>query len=89
MRVTAIESIKDGVCRSYGEGEYIGHKAPSKGLLSEIEGVNNPCIKLDSGKYIWGYQCWWGETEMFNQKYKDSIKETIIVDVPENIEPKP
>jgi hypothetical protein len=88
MRVTAIESIKDGICRSYGEGEYIGDKSPSKGWLSEIEGAKNPCIKLDSGKYVWGFQCWWGATEKFNNKYKDLIKETIIVDVPENIEPK-
>lgn len=23
-------------------------------------GRPNPCIKLDSGKYVWGFECWWG-----------------------------
>ena len=88
MRVIAIESIKNGVCRSYGEGEYIGHREPNGGWMKDL-GIKNPCIKLDSGKYIWGYQCWWGEIEKFNNKYKELIKEIIIVDVDENIEPKP
>lgn len=35
MRVTAIESIKDGVCRSYGEGEYIGDKEPNGGWMKD------------------------------------------------------
>ena len=60
MLVTAIESIKDGICRSYGEGEYIGDKEPNGGWMKDT-GIKNPCIKLDSGKYVWGYQCWWGE----------------------------
>lgn len=88
MRVTAIESIEDGVCRSYGEGEYIGDKEPNSGLMKDT-GIKYPCIKLDSGKYVWGYQCWWCETTEFNEEYKDSIKKTIIVDIDENIEPKP
>lgn len=85
MRVTTIESIKDGVCRSYGEGEYIGNKEPNGGLLKDT-GIKNPCIKLDNGKYVWGYQCWWGEAAIFNEKFQGEI---IIVDVDENIEPKP
>jgi len=88
MRVTAIESIKDGICRSYGEGEYIGDKEPNSGWMKDT-GIKNPCIKLDSGQYVWGYQCWWGATDKFKEKYKDSIKETIIVEVPEIVEPKP
>jgi hypothetical protein len=87
MKVTAIESIKDGICRSYGEGEYIGDKEPNGGWMKDT-GIKNPCIKLDSGKYVWGFQCWWGATDKFNEKYKNSIKETIIVEVPEIIEPK-
>lgn len=87
MRVIAIQSINKGVCRSYGEGEYLGEKEPNGGPFKD-SGIKNPCIKLDSGQYVWGYQCWWGNIEDFYKKYKDSIKETIIVDVPEIIEPK-
>lgn len=87
MRVTAIKSIKDGVCLSYGEGQYIGDLEPNGGFRKDT-GIKNPCIKLDSGKYVWGYQCWWGATENFNEKFKGLIKETIIVEHPENIEPK-
>lgn len=87
MRVIAIESLKDGICRSYGEGEYIGDKEPNGGWMKGT-GIKNPCIKLDSGQYVWGYQCWWGEIKEFNERYKNSIKETVIVEVPENVEPK-
>lgn len=87
MRVIAIESLKDGVLKSYGDGEYIGDKEPNGGWMKDT-GIKNPCIKLDNGKYVWGFQCWWGETDSIMKKYKERIKETIIVDVPENIEPK-
>jgi len=86
MRVIAIESIKDGVMRSYGEGEYIGDRIPDIDPFNEVK-LKNPCIKLDSGKYIWGFQCWWGSVESVRKKYKDGIKEKIIVDVDENILP--
>jgi hypothetical protein len=36
MRVTAIESIKDGICRSYGEGEYIGYREPNGGWMKDL-----------------------------------------------------
>ena len=69
MRVIAIESIENGICRSYGEGELLGDKEPSSGWLSGF-GIKHPCIKLDSGQYIWGYQCWWAASEIFNEKFK-------------------
>jgi hypothetical protein len=82
MRVTAIESIKDGVMRLFGEGELI------KGQVPNIEpfnthGIENPCIKLDSGQYVWGFQCWWGETEKVNQKYEGRYTEKVVVSIPE------
>lgn len=85
MRVIAIESISKGVCRSFGEGEYIGDREPSEG---EMKGIKNPCIKLDNGRYVWGYQCWWGEIKKFEEKYKDIIKATIMVETDVNILPK-
>lgn len=87
MRVLAIESIKDGIMKSYGEGEYIGNKVPDYPPFNSF-GVKNPCIKLDSGKYVWGFQCWWGEVDKIRELYKD-IKQEIIVEIDNEILPKP
>lgn len=86
MRVIAIESIENGVMRSYGEGEYLGEKIPNVSPFNEI-GLKNPCIKLDNGKYIWGFQCWWGEAKKFREKYKNRFDNEVIVDIEENINP--
>ena len=85
MKVTAIESIKDGVMRSYGDGELIEDQIPDTSPFNEA-GIHNPCILLESGKYVWGFQCWWGEADAFKAKYGDRTKETTIVE-PSNIQP--
>lgn len=82
MRVITIESFKDGVLRTYGEGEYIGDKVPDVSPFNQIS-LKNPCIKLDSGKYVWGFQCWWGNLATFRENYKGHIKEEIVVDLEE------
>lgn len=87
MRVIAFQSFNDGVLRSHGEGELLGKLEPSSGLFSGTK-QKNPCIKLDNGKYVWGYQCYFIEKDAFDEKFTGLIKKTIIVDVPENIEPK-
>ena len=86
MKVTAIESVNEGVMRSYGEGEYLGDKIPDVEPFKSLK-MKNPCIKLDSGKHIWGFQCWWGETEKVNAKYEGKLTGTVIVEVEEEILP--
>ncbi|MCF8299348.1 MAG: hypothetical protein K9J13_17500 [Saprospiraceae bacterium] len=86
MRVLAIECVEDGVMKSYGEGEYLGDKVPDISPWKEAE-MKNPCIKLDSGKYVWGFQCWWGKADEVREKYFEHIKEEIIVDIEEEIFP--
>lgn len=84
MRVIAIESLKNGKLRSYGEGEYIGDLIPDIKPFNEIK-IMNPCIRLDGGKYVWGFQCWWSNNiEWFNETYSEYIKETEIIDIGEN-----
>ena len=83
-RVIAICSAKDGIVKLYGEGVYEGHKVPDSKPFNSV-GVKNPCIKLDTGKYIWGFQCWWGskesvEADMGDQKF-------ILVDVEDEVKP--
>ncbi len=86
MRVIAIKSLKDGVLRIYGEGEYIGYKVPNFAPYPQFNLVH-PCIKLDTGKYIWGFQCWWCSVEEFESRHKGHIKETITVEVEDEILP--
>ena len=85
MRVIAIESIENGVMRFHGEGEYLGLKVPDVYPLNEA-GFTNPCIKLDNGKYVWGFQCWWQDVEEFRRQ-NENISEEIIVDIIDEILP--
>ena len=43
----------------------------------------NPCIHLDSGDVVWGFQCWWGPTEGFDRRFPESHFERVTVPVPE------
>lgn len=76
MKVIAIQSFNEGVLRKFGEGEYIGDfHIPNNGFK-----VKNPCIRLDNGKYVWGFQSWWGDVVKFYEKYGKYVKKEIIVD---------
>ena len=83
MRVIAIQSTEDGVVYSYGEGEMIKNQIPDIPPFNTLK-IENPCIKLDSGKYIWGFQCWWGEKEKVITKFGNNH---VIVDIEEDIKP--
>lgn len=64
------------------------------GLLAELEeplddrvrklyesSQMNPCIYLDSGDVVWGFQCWWGPVERFERKFGNTPR--VLVPVPE------
>lgn len=65
-RVGAISHTDDeGNLHFFGWGTYLGERQPPKGTpglwgLDAGEGPPNPCIRLDSGRIVWGCQCWWG-----------------------------
>lgn len=84
MRVLAISHTDKGVAYIFGEGEYLGDKVPDTPPFNSLQ-LKNPCILLDSGKYVWGMECWWGELE----KTKDKIKafQTTQTVEPSNILP--
>ena len=71
-RVGAILSTDAETVSLLGYGTY-------EGDLESPLGFPNPCIKLDSGKKVWGFQCWWG-SEAEIQKEIGSRK-VIVVDV--------
>lgn len=70
MEVIAIRDGKNKVLNIYGKGILIENQIPNIEPFNKLN-VQNPCIKLENGKYIWGYQCWWGPTDKVKSKYKD------------------
>lgn len=77
-RVFAIMDTDDKEARVFGEGVYEGdHPYPEGRNGMTPPGVPNPRIKLDSGKYVYGCECWWGSVI----SAKNSIEGLTIVEV--------
>lgn len=55
MRVGAIQKMDEETVHLFGYGVYDGDLE-----VPDNPGWFNPRITLDSGKIVWGYQCWWG-----------------------------
>ena len=68
-RVIAIHDAKDSVVKSFGSGVYAGDfkVAPEAGGMNF--GQDNPRIDLDSGKTVWGCECWWGEEKAVRNRF--------------------
>lgn len=86
-RVGAICSADNTSVNMFGYGVYLGDVIPETddvkmfGLsLKEIQHPN-PCILLDSGKKVYGCECWWGPEEVI--KTKIAGREIIEVDIEE------
>jgi len=76
-RVFAISHADDQEVHLFGRGVYEGDFETEVVLLGTImEGHRNPRIKLDDGRTVWGYQCWWGPESQYD-KVVGSRKVTI------------
>jgi hypothetical protein len=53
-RVVAFQSMDENEVRLFGCGTYVGKEECPK-----LFNLLNPKIVLDSGKVVWGCQCWW------------------------------
>ena len=84
--VTAIESFKYGVLRTYGDGILYTKRVPDCEPFAAKD-IPNPCIELYQGGFVWGHECWWGEVEMVKERLGDNVGKIIIVK-PKNIKPK-
>lgn len=88
-RVIAISHIEKGKVFSFGEGVYEGDEVPEGdnlvGFLPMLrdEGVTNPVILLDTGKRVYGCECWWGSMEEVKEKLYLEDVEIILVDIDE------
>lgn len=86
-RVGAILSGKNGVVEFLGYGTYVGDQVPEEavGPMAEVMrevGGTNPKIELDSGKVVYGCECWWGGEEAVKKQLTE-FNEVIEVDIDE------
>lgn len=70
MRVGAVLCANQTQVMLLGYGTY-------EGDLESPLGFPNPCIKLDSGETVWGFQCWWGPEDEI--KKMAAGKEVVVV----------
>lgn len=74
-RVGAVLSATDEEVRLLGWGVYEGDQESPLGFP-------NPRIRLDDGRIVWGYQCWWGPEEKMKTKFIEGRR---VIDVKEDI----
>jgi hypothetical protein len=73
-RVGAILSGKDGKVESLGYGTYTGQLVPpdrgprSLATILHEANVENIRILLDSGKEVFGCECWWGPENVMRER---------------------
>lgn len=74
-RVGAILSMNADSVHLLGYGVYEGEYEPpfikemkNRGEVPEADDYRNPKIKLDDGRIVWGFQCWWGTEEKIRTK---------------------
>jgi hypothetical protein len=84
-RVGAILSSRDGRVEFLGYGTYAGEHVPEEavGILAEgarEHGIKNPKIELDSGKVVYGCECWWG-SEAGVRRNLEMMVDTEVVEV--------
>jgi hypothetical protein len=102
-RVGALLGVKNKVVDFLGYGVYEGDFDPDDptyepnavGLVHDMATMRghflNPRIKLDSGKTVWGCECWWGSEEQMKEeieRYKIagfSIKDVDIDEIRKEI----
>ena len=92
-RVGAVLGAKEGKCEFLGYGIYEGDFVPegAVGFMAKALVDNhqvNPKICLDSGKVVWGCECWWGDEEKVKKilsQYKDIVNVDIDIVRKENV----
>lgn len=73
-RVIAVMNATETEVFSFGSGVYDGDFP-----CPHFDGFDNPRITLDTGKVVWGCQCWWGSEEYMQQKFIGG-REVVLVE---------
>jgi hypothetical protein len=68
QRVGAVSHSKDDTIYLFGYGVYEGDHVPPPEIGGFNTGFPNPRIKLDSGKIVYGCECWWGSEDAVKRR---------------------
>lgn len=83
-RVGAILSSGEGSIKILGYGVRLADQIPDPALNVKLYGRSvdspNPCIRLDSGKLVFGCECWWG-SEIDVRKIVEKFGDVYPVDI--------
>ena len=86
QRVGALMRAENDTVWVFGYGTYQGDRIPDPALGVRFLGCEmdwpNPCILLDSGKLVFGCECWWGAEEQV-RKTVSAYKTVIETDIEE------
>jgi hypothetical protein len=91
-RVGAILSSSGNDVLFFGYGVYEGNKVPPPEVTGWLAdtcreiGHENPCILLDSGKRVYGCECWWGSEEEVQKRLFERNIEIVDIDSYRRIE---
>jgi hypothetical protein len=89
-RVTALLCVDGDKVYSFGDGTYVGDEVPPPEINPEFRAAMgelgmaerpNPKIDLDSGKTVWGCECWWGPADEIKSKFPEDKFDWINVDI--------
>jgi len=86
-RVGAISHSKGDTVYVYGLGTYEGDHIPLEATgwiaqnLREFQ-IQNPRIRLDSGKVVYGCECWWGKENVVLAKL-GMFEQVVVLDIDE------
>jgi hypothetical protein len=80
-RVGAILGTGQDTVEFLGYGVYVGDFVPTEaagsvGKMLAEHAIPNPKIALDSGKVVYGCECWWGSEESVRKKL--AVYKTIV-----------
>ena len=86
-RVGAILKANEDTVWLFGYGTYEGQAVPDESLgVKDFAGGPmthlNYCLKLDSGKLVFGCECWWGPEE-YIKSLVTSCRVVIVADIEE------
>ena len=84
-RVGAILGAEKGMVEFLGYGVYDGDHVPTEGVgpfadMMKKANIPNPKIILDSGRVVYGCECWWGPEEEIRKKVA-AYEKVVIVDI--------
>lgn len=71
-----VEERKNAVLKEHAENISRSMDERIKEMKEDLS--KNPCIELDSGEVVWGFQCWWMDQETFERRGWDQLEWQVV-----------